>query len=247
MWDLRFQSRYPSWMAVAIGAGFGAIGYLAIVGGLAGMAGWEGPVVVLLLPAIVGIVAELVIRAGWGVAGLALGTILAAQLVPLLMPDLPTADLTELVLYLAAGTIGYTVGAGILLAPSMPEFTPPPAAEIVKAERDVRAQLRSIDPDAPGAFERATVLLRRVNQEVEEHTSWRGPNPLEPAGAEAAGALLELQAEVVETTRLTALKAGAKRVIVSSNGVGGGIDVEAVFGEDPGQDEGPGRPLPDVD
>ena len=86
-----------------------------------------------------------------------------------------------------------------------------------------------------------------MNQEVDEHTSWRGPNPLEPDGAEAAGALLELQAEVVEMTRLAALKAGAKRVIVSSNGVGGGIDVEAVFGEDVGQDGGPGRPLPDVD
>ena len=147
MWDLRFQSRYPTWMAVVIGAVIGAIGYVVIVGGLGELAGWRGPVVVLLLPAVVGIVAELVIRAGWGVAGLALGTILAAQVLPIFMTILPPADLAELVLYLASGTIGYTVGAGILLAPSMPDFTPPPSADIVKAERDVRAQLRS---DRPG-------------------------------------------------------------------------------------------------
>ena len=247
MWDLRFQTRYPTWVAVAIGTGIGALGYLVIVGGLGYLAGWNGPIIVLLLPAVVGIVAELVIRAGWGIAGLTLGSILAAQVSPGLFGAMPPPGLTDLVLYLAAGAIGYTIGAGILLAPSMPDFTPPPSADIVKAERDARAQLRAIDPDAPGAFERATVLLRQVNQSVEEHTGWRGPNPLEPAGAEAAGALLELQAEVVETTRLAAMRAGAKRVTVASNGVGGGIDVEAVFGEDAGQDDGPARALPDVD
>lgn len=247
MWGLRFQTRFPTWVAVAIGTGIGALGYLLVVGGLVELAGWGGPIVVLLAPAVVGIVAELVIRAGWGIAGLALGTILAAQLAPLLVPDLPPPDLTELVLYLAAGAIGYTVGAGILLAPSMPDFTPPPSADIVKAERDARAQLRAIDPDAPGAFERATVLLRQVNQAVEEHTGWRGPNPLEPDGAAAAKELIELQAEVVETTRLAALRAGARRVTVSSNGAAGGIDVEAVFGDDDPRDEGSARPLPDVD
>ena len=247
MWDLRFQARYPSWVAVAIGTGFGALGYLLIVGGLVGLAGWTGPVVVLLLPAVVGIVAELVIRAGWGVAGLALGTILAAQVTPLLIDAVPPVDLAELVLSLAAGTIGYTVGAGILLAPSMPDFTPPPAADIVKAETDARRQLRAIDPDAPGAFERSTVLLRQVNDAVERHTGWQGPNPLEPAGAQAATALLELQAEVVEVTRLAAQRAGARRVTVSSNGVGGGIDVEAVFGDESTPDDRPVRPLSDVD
>jgi hypothetical protein len=247
MWDLRFQARYPTWVAVAIGTGIGALGYLLIVGGLGELAGWSGPVVVLLLPAVVGIVAELVIRAGWGVAGLALGTILAAQIVPIFMTVVPPADLSELVLYLAAGTIGYTVGAGILLAPSMPDFTPPPAADIVRAEDDARRQLRAIDPDAPGAFERSTVLLRQVNDAVERHTGWQGPNPLEPAGAEAATGLLELQAEVVEVTRLAAQRAGARQVTVSSNGVGGGIDVEAVFGDDPAADDRPARVPSDVD
>ena len=247
MWEVRFATRYPTWVAVAIGTGIGALGYLVVVGGLVGLAGWSGPVVILLLPAVVGIVAELVIRAGWGIAGLTLGTILAAQIAPTIVGTLPPPDLPELVLYLAAGAIGYTVGAGILLAPSMPDFTPPPSADIVKAERDVRAGLRAIDPDAPGAFERATVLLRQVNQAVAEHTSWRGPIRPEPSGAAAADALQDLQAEVVETTRLAALRAGAKRVTVSSDGVTGGIDVEAVFGEDAGQDDGPTRALPDVD
>jgi hypothetical protein len=249
MWDVRFGSRtrYPSWVAVAMGTGIGALGYLVVVGGLVGLADWSGPVVVLLAPAVVGIVAELVIRAGWGIAGLALGTILAAQVAPLVLADVPPVDITELVLYLAAGTIGYTVGAGILLAPTMPDFTPPPSTDIVKAERDVRRQLRALDPDAPGSFERAAVLLRRVNDEVQEHTGWRGGVPLEKDGADAAAALLELQAEVVEATRVAALRAGARRVTVRSDGAGGGIDVEAVFGEDVPQDDGPTRALTDVD
>jgi hypothetical protein len=207
------------------------------MGGLVGLAGWSGPVIVLLAPAVVGVVAELVIRAGWGVAGLALGTILAAQVAPLVFPGLPPVDIAELVLYLAAGTVGYTVGAGILLAPTMPDFTPPPSAEIIKAERDIRRQLRTLDPDAPLAFERATVLLRRVNDEVATHTGWRGPNPLDKDGAAAAAALLELQAEIVEATRLAAFRAGARRVRVSSDGDGGSIEVEAVFGEDAAQDD----------
>jgi hypothetical protein len=247
VWDVRFQTRYPSWVAVLLGTGFGAIGYLLIAGGLVAGAGWSGPVVVLLAPALVGVVAELVIRAGWGVAGLALGTVVAAQVTPALIAGATPPAIAELVLYLAAGTIGYTVGAGILLAPTMPDFTPPPAADIVKAERQVRTQLRAIDPEAPGAFERATVLLRQVNDEVDRHTGWQGPNPLEPAGRDAAAGLLELQAEVVEATRIAAMRAGARRVTVASNGPGGGIDVEAVFGDDGPAEDDPARPLPDVD
>ena len=243
-WDLRFRTRYPTWVAVLLGAGFGAIGYLLVAGGLVATAGWTGPVVILLAPALVGIVAELVIRAGWGVAGLALGAILAAQLAPLLFPVLPPVAIIDLVLYLAAGTIGYTVGAGILLAPSMPDIESPPAQDLIRIERDARSQLRAIDPASPGAFERSLVLLHRVNEEV-ERMPYR--EHLRDAGDDApAAALLEIQAEIVETVRLAATNAGARRVTVSSSGTGG-FDVEAVFGETGPEDDASSRPLSDVD
>lgn len=243
-WDLRFRTRFPTWVAVLLGTGFGAIGYLLVTGGLVATAGWSGPVVLLLAPALVGIIAELVIRAGWGVAGLALGTVLAAQVAPTLFATLAPVEINDLVLYLASGTIGYTVGAGILLAPSMPDFDPPKVTDLTRVEHDARTQLRAIDPSSPGAFERSLVLLHQVNEQVERMSYAMEPRDAAGGGGPHTG-LLELQAEVVETVRLAATNAGARRVTVSSSGTGG-FDVEAVFG-DVEDDAAPTRPLPDVD
>ncbi|HET9755773.1 MAG TPA: hypothetical protein VFP66_04670 [Candidatus Limnocylindrales bacterium] len=77
-------------------------------------------------------------------------------------------------LSLVAGLVGYAVGAGILLAPSMPEFTPPTPVDLARFEAEARGQLRGIDPDAPGAFERATAVLARVNQQLSMYSPW-GP------------------------------------------------------------------------
>jgi hypothetical protein len=56
--------------------------------------------------------------------------------------------------------------------------------------------------------------------------------------------LLELQAELAETARTAALKAGARRVTITMSD---GIHVEAVFGDPGAADEDqPSRPL-DVD
>ncbi|HEV8697638.1 MAG TPA: hypothetical protein VGQ89_08095 [Candidatus Limnocylindrales bacterium] len=230
MWGMRGTGR-PVWFNVLLGAGFGAAGQLLIAGGLVAGAGWSGPVVTLLAPAAVGVIAALVIRAGWGATGYVVGVLLAAQVGPLLTPAIGTPDTLDLVLTLVAGVVGYVIGAGILLAPSMPEFPAQPAPlDLARAEADARGQLRGIDPAAPGAFERATALLGKVNQQVGMYSMWSGSSS---AGAQSGPptSLLELQAELAETARVAALQAGARRVTITAGGMGDGIHVQAVFGD----------------
>ena len=242
MWGSPFSTTRPIWLNVLLGAAFGAAGQILVAGGLVAGAGWSGPVVTLLAPAAIAVVAALVIRAGWGATGYAIGFILAAQLGPLLFPTITTPQTVDLVLSLAAGLVGYAVGAGILLAPSMPEFTPPTPVDLARFEAEARGQLRGIDPDAPGAFERATSVLARVNQQLSMYSPW-GPGSTDDQRSGPPASLLELQAELAETARTAAMKAGARRVTITMSE---GIHVEAVFG-DPSPDDGqPPRPL-DVD
>jgi hypothetical protein len=243
MWGSPFSTTRPVWLNVLLGAAVGAAGQLLIAGGLVASAGWSGPVVTLLAPAAVAVVAALVIRAGWGATGYAIGLILAAQLGPLLLPTITTPQTVDLVLSLAAGLVGYAVGAGVLLAPSMPDFTPPTPLDLARFEAEARGQLRGIDPDAPGAFERATAVLGRVNQQLSMYSPW-GPGSTDDQRSGAPASLVELQAELAETARTAALKAGARRVTITMSE---GIHVEAVFGDASAGDEGQSsRPL-DVD
>jgi hypothetical protein len=70
---------------------------------------------------------------------------------------------------------------------------------------------------------------------------WAGTRPSDaPAGPPPA--LVELQAELIETARVAAIAAGARRVTITSSGMGGGVDVQAVFGDPIGVDE----PLPSM-
>ena len=243
MWGSPFSTTRPIWLNVLLGAAFGAAGQILVAGGLVAGAGWSGPVVTLLAPAAIAVVAALVIRAGWGATGYAIGFILAAQLGPLLFPTITTPQTVDLVLSLAAGLVGYAVGAGILLAPSMPEFTPPTPVDRARFEAEARGQLRGIDPDAPGAFERATAVLARVNQQLSMYSPW-GPGSTDDQRSGPPASLLELQAELAETARTAAMKAGARRVTITMSE---GIHVEAVFGDPSAADDGqPPRPL-DVD
>jgi hypothetical protein len=243
MWGSPFSTTRPIWLNVLLGAAFGAAGQILVAGGLVAGAGWSGPVVTLLAPAAIAVVAALVIRAGWGATGYAIGFILAAQLGPLLFPTITTPQTVDLVLSLAAGLVGYAVGAGILLAPSMPEFTPPTPVDLARFEAEARGQLRGIDPDAPGAFERATAVLARVNQQLSMYSPW-GPGSTDDQRSGPPASLLELQAELAETARTAAMKAGARRVTITMSE---GIHVEAVFGDPSAGDDGqPPRPL-DVD
>jgi hypothetical protein len=234
MWGMRSSGRgRPVWFNVLLGVGFGAAGWLLIGGGLEAGAGWSGPVVTLLAPAAVGLLAALVIRAGWGATGYVIGVLLAAQIGPLLTPSVAVPDTLDLVLTIVAGVVGYVVGAGILLAPSMPDFPErPEPMDLVRAEADARNQLRGIDAAAPGAFERATVLLAKVNQQVGMYSMWSGPYGGPGTGPPAS--LLELQAELAETARLAALHAGARRVTVTMSE---GLHVQAIFGDPIGPNE----------
>ena len=235
-------SRRPVWMSVLMGAGFGAAGQLLIAGGMVASAGWSGPVVTLLAPAAVAVLAALVIRAGWGATGYAIGQVVAAQLGPVLLPSIAVPSTIDLVLSLAAGLVGYTVGAGILLAPSMPEFDRPSPVDLATLETEVRTQLRGIDPQAPGAFERATAVLATVNQAVGTYSYW-APARGDRQVSGPPGSLIELQAELAETARVAALHAGARRVTITMDD---GLHVEAIFGEDmPGPDKDPPRTVAD--
>jgi hypothetical protein len=231
-------TRRPVWVSVLMGAGFGVAGQLLIAGGLVAGAGWRGPVVTLLAPAAVAMLAALVIRAGWGATGFAIGQVVAAQLGPVLLASIVIPETIDLVLSLAAGLIGYTVGAGILLAPSMPEFDRPSPFDLAHVETEARGQLRGIDPQAPGAFERATAVLATVNQAVSMYSMWSTAGEGQLSGPPSS--LLELQAELAETARIAALAAGARRVIVTMSD---GFHVEAIFGETVGPDEDLPRPV----
>ena len=235
-------TRRPVWLSVLMGAGFGAAGQLLIAGGLMASAGWRGPVVTLLAPAAIAMLAALVIRAGWGATGFAIGQVVAAQLGPALLSSIAIPETIDLVLSLAAGLIGYTVGAGILLAPSMPQFDRPSPLDLAHVEAEARTQLRGIDPQAPGAFERATAVLATVNQAVGMSSMWSTVGEGQLSGPSAS--LLELQAELAETARIAALAAGARRVIVTMSE---GFHVEAIFGDAVGPEEDLLRTARDVD
>jgi hypothetical protein len=205
-------------------------------------AGWTGPAVNILAPGLLGAIAAVVVRGGWGVPGLAVGMIVVSQALPSLGTGLSATPTADLLVSLASALIGYGIGFGIVQQSTTPFLVRPPAADdLARAESDARAQLRGIDPQSPGSFERATVLLRTVNEQVATFGMWAGSRPPgAPAGPPPA--LMELQAELVETARVAAIAAGARRVTITSSGMGGGIDVQAVFGDPIGVEE----PLPSM-
>lgn len=237
MWG--FQER-PIWLVSAIGLAIGAAGQLLITAGLTNAGGWTGPVVSILAPGLLGMLAALVARGGWAAPGLAVGMIVISQALPSLGSGLPATPTLELLVSLASAAIGFGIGFGLVAQSAQPFMVHPPAAtDVARVESDARAQLRGIDPQAPGSFERATVLLRTVNEQVSMFGMWAGTRPPgAPAGPPTS--LIELQAELIEAARVAAIAAGARRVTITSSGMGGGVDVQAVFGDPIGADE----PLP---
>ena len=227
----------PGWLNALIGAGIGAAGQLLISVGLMQMAGWRGPVLTLLAPLLVGVNAAIVARNGTGGLGMVIGLVAVSQLLPAVDPSFTTPATIDLVVSLAAAAVGYAVGFGFMQQRAFPDFMRPPApADIARVEAETRTMLRGIDPAAPGAFERATVLLRKVNEQVGMYGMWAGPRQTGSEPGPPSG-LLELQAELIETARVAALNAGARRVTITSQGMGGGIDVQAVFGDPIAPDE----------
>ena len=239
----------PLWLDVLVAFGIGVVGELLILAGIVGTGG-RSPLTDLLLPAGVGLVSGAVTRRAVGLAGLAVGVVLAFQLAPLLGGPTSAADQLAAVLAVGAAGFGHVVAFGVRQSQevSMGMPKPPTPEDRTRVATQLGSQLRAIDPNAPGAFEQATVLLRQVNEQL----AFFGP--MSPWGVgpgssnEQPTELLRIQAELVEAARISALAAGARRVTITASGMGGGIDVQAVFGDPiaPGEvlpGEGEPRPI----
>lgn len=242
----------PLWIDVLAAFAIGAVGELLILSGIVGTAGARSPLTDLLLPAGVGLVSGLITKRAAAIAGLATGIIVAFQVAPSLGGPAASADQIAAVLAVGAAALGHVVAFGVRQSQevSMAMPKPPSPEDRTRLATQLGSQLRAIDPNAPGAFEQATVLLRQVNEQLQ----FMGP--IGPWGmGQGSGSvpeqpteLLRIQAELVEAARVSALAAGARRVTITASGMGGGIDVQAVFGDPiaPGEalqgDEGP-RPI----
>jgi hypothetical protein len=110
--------------------------------------------------------------------------------------------------------------------------TPQSSADLARLEAELNSQLRTLDPNAPGTFERASALLRQAGEQAMFFSpmGWAGPQRDPGRRSE----LLRIQAELVEVARLSALAAGATRVTVSTTPAG--IDIQAIWGEPPAGD-----------
>jgi hypothetical protein len=223
----------PLWLDVLVSFAIGVVGELLILSGIVGAAGIRSPLSDLLLPAGVGVVTGIVTKRATAIAGLAAGIVAAFQLAPSLGGPASSADQVSAVLAVGAAAFGHMAALGVRQSQEVDMTMPKPLSEEdrTRLAGQLGAQLRSIDPNAPGAFEHATVLLRQVNEQLQfmgpmnPWTAKPGSTPEQPTE------LLRIQAELVEVARVSALAAGARRVTISASGMGGGIDVQAVFGD----------------
>src|SRR5688572_30556263 len=158
----------PVWIDVAIGLAVGVVGEILIVLGLGGAGGSLEPIRGLLLPALMGSTAALVTRRGGAIVGLVVGVILGYQAAGLLGAPEPTSDLLAPALAACAAGLGFAATFGIRTANATPAmFQPPSPLDRVRIANELSQQLRSIDPAAPGSFERSVALLRQVNEQLQ--------------------------------------------------------------------------------
>lgn len=227
-----FGPQRPLWIDTLAAFAIGIVGQTLILAGLVGSLG-RSPLTDLLLPAGVGLVAGMATRRAVGIAGVVVGVVIAFQLAPSFGGPAFTADQLPAILAVGATAFGFVIAFSIRSSGEMAAGMPKPMSSEDRARLATQfgSQLRTIDPNAPGAFEQATVLLRQVNEQLQ----FMGP--IGPWGVGQAAApeqpteLLRIQAELVEAARISALAAGARRVTITASGMGGGIDVQAVFGD----------------
>lgn len=232
------------WLDAAIAFALGLVGQAVITLGLEGRAGLGGPVLDLLAPAAVGALAGVLTTRGSSVGGLAVGLILAFQ-VSALAGSQPVAELLKIALSTAAGAIGFSVAWSARQQQQASAFmpTPPSTADVAKMDAELSNQLRTLDPSAPGTFERASALLRQAGEQamMMSPMGWPGP-PQEPG---RRSDLLRIQAELVEVARLSAIASGASRVTVSTTSAG--IDIQAIWGDAPTEETFAARQPDDID
>ncbi len=232
------------WLDAAIAFAIGLAGQAVITLGLEGRAGLAGPVLDLLAPAAVGAVAGVLTTRGSSAGGLAVGIILAFQ-VSALAGGQPVADLLKIALATAAGAIGFSVAWAANQQRQVSGFmpTPPSSADLAKLDAELSSQLRTLDPNAPGTFERASALLRQAGEQAMTISPMGWPGAPQEPGRRSE--LLRIQAELVEVARLSAMASGASRVTVSTTS--GGIDIQAIWGEAPTEDTFAARQSDSVD
>ena len=222
----------PLWIDALAAFAIGLVGETLILAGLVGPLG-RSPLTDLLLPAGVGLVAGAATRRAVAIAGVVVGVVIAFQLAPSFGGPSFGGDQLAAVLAVGAAAFGFVIAFSVRSSGEMAAGMPKPMSSEDQARLTAQfgSQLRTIDPNAPGAFEQATVLLRRVNEQLQfmgPVGPWgigQGPVPEQPTE------LLRIQAELVEAARISALAAGARRVTITASGMGGGIDVQAVFGD----------------
>lgn len=222
----------PIAVDLAIALLVGAVGEILLVVGLGAAGGAFEPIRGLLMPALMGSTAALVTRRGAAIVGLLVGVILGYQAAALLGAPVAVGDLIPPTLAAGAAGLGFAATFGIRTASTAPGmFQPPSPLDRERVANELSQQLRSIDPAAPGAFERSVALLRQVNEQLQMY----GPFSPWQAGSSDAGVskpsseLIRVQSELIEAARLSAVAAGARRVTITSNQMG--LDVQAVFGD----------------
>lgn len=227
--DFGFAGHRPAWIDAVLAFAVGLAGQVLLLVGFGAGDGTVGPVAGLVGPAAVGAVASLVSQRGMSIGPAVLGIVLAFQAVQLIAPR--DADAVSVALAAVAGAFGFAAVWGARQSQGMGGLPKPPTpADRDRLEAELTTQLRAIDPSAPGSFEQATVLLRQVNEQLQmmgPFSPWSAmPNAEQQTSPTG---LLRIQAELVEAARTSALAAGARRVTVSASG--GGIDIQAVFGD----------------
>jgi hypothetical protein len=220
------------WLDAAIAFALCLVGEAAIAIAFSAAPGALLPVPGLLLPGLVGGVAALVTRRGTAVVAVVVGTILGYQVAILLRPETVPADLVAVALVAGAAALGFTALFGARAGGEMsPPFKPPSPLDRERIATELTAQLRSIDPAAPGSFERAVAVLRQVNEQLQmygPYSPW-SVGPTDETARRAPSELLQIQAELIEAARVSAMAAGARRVTITSSNAG--VDVQAIFGD----------------
>lgn len=228
--DLGFTGQRHAWLDAVLAFAVGLAGQILLLVAFGSAGGAVGPVAGLVGPAVVGGVGALLSHRGMAVATLLLGVALAFLAVQAIAPR--DTDAVSIALAAIAAGFGFAIVMAIKQqSQAMSDMPKPPSpADRDRLEAELTTQLRAIDSSAPGAFEQATVLLRQVNEQLQmmgPFSPWSAmPNAEQQT---SPSGLLRIQAELVEAARTSALAAGARRVTVSATG--GGIDIQAVFGD----------------
>ena len=215
------------WVDAATALAIGLVGQLLIEVGLRVQAELGGPLLDLLAPALIGLTAGFVATRGSSVGALAVGIILAFQVAPLVAGSV--ADIVRIALTATAAAVGFAISSTVRQQERAIRAFQPAPADLAKLATQLDGDLRGLDPNVPGTFERASALLRQAGEQT-MYMGWAGAAPDPNRRAE----LLRIQGELVEVARLAALAAGATRVTVSSTAQG--LDIQAIWGEPPTMD-----------